>query len=177
MINTRSKLNKGFTIIESLVAITILVTVITGAMTAVQTGISSYTFSKNQIIANYLAQEGFEQLRYIRDTNALNNLPWLTSIAADADDPCYFGETCTVSPLETTEAIRCSAPGSCPVIREDPVNGFHGYNAAWAATPFRREIVLSSINGNEIAATVTIYWTKGSVTREFKVRENIFDWQ
>ena len=58
--------DKGFTIIESLVAISILVVVITGTLTAIQTGLSSYIFSKDQIIAFYLAQEGFEQIRNIR---------------------------------------------------------------------------------------------------------------
>ena len=52
------KTKKGFTIIESLVAISILTLAITGATSAIQAGISSYTFSKDQIIAFYLAQEG-----------------------------------------------------------------------------------------------------------------------
>ena len=59
--------NRGFTIIESLVAIAILIVAITGTMTAVQSGISSYTYSKDQIAAFFLAQEAFEQVRNMRD--------------------------------------------------------------------------------------------------------------
>ena len=76
--------NKGFTIIESLVAIAILATVIIGASAAVSSGLSSYIFSKDQIIAFYLAQEGFEELRNIRDENALMGANWLSGIAETA---------------------------------------------------------------------------------------------
>lgn len=168
---------EGFTIIESLVAITILVVVITGSMAAVQTGISSYTFSKDQITASYLAQEGFEQLRNIRDENAQNGLDWLAGISQISTDPCYFGQACTVSPIETTVTIRCSVPGACAYLRQDPTNGFYGYAPSWVLTPFRREIILSSINSDEISILVTIYWSKGASTREFRVRENILNWQ
>ena len=46
---------KGFTIVESLVAITILILAISGVSSAVRTGISSYTLSRDQVIAFYLA--------------------------------------------------------------------------------------------------------------------------
>lgn len=170
-------MKKGFTIIESLVAIAILVAVVTGAMSAVQTGISSYTYSKDQIIASYLAQEGFEQLKNLRDENALGGTTWLSGITEVEEDPCYFGKACTVSPFETTEAIECSAPNACSYIRQDPVDGIYGYDVSWDLTPFRREIVLTSVNANEISVAVTIYWSKGATSREFRVRENILNWQ
>lgn len=176
-LNKRKGAKSGFTIIESLVAITILVVVVTGAMSAVQTGISSYTFSKDQIIASYLAQEGFEQLRNIRDENWLNSRNWLTGIAEVGGDPCATGKACTVSPFEPTNVFACSSLGSCPYIRQDPVSGVYGYNAAWTVTPFRREITLTPVNADEVSIEVTIYWSKGASTREFNVRENILNWQ
>lgn len=168
---------KGFTIIESLVAISILTFTVMGAMSAVQSGISSYIFSKDQIIAFYLAQEGFEQIRNIRDENGLQNLNWLTGISADSSDPCYFGNACIVSPVETTLATRCPAPGACPLLKQDPTTGFFGYNASWGDTVFRREIEVTSIDTDEVAITVTVNWSKGVVTREFRARENILNWQ
>jgi type II secretory pathway pseudopilin PulG len=167
----------GFTIIESLVAIAILISAIIGATMAVQTGLASYTFSKDQIIAFYLAQEGFEQIRNIRDANQINNRPWLTGLAAVSSDPCYYGQACLVDPTATAIAVRCASPGNCPFLHQDSVNGFYGYTSAWPTTRFRREITLSSVNSEEIAVTVTVNWTKGSATRQFKARENLFNWQ
>src|SRR3989344_1002071 len=121
---------EGFTLIESLVAISILVAVITGTTKAIQTGISSYIFSKDQIIAFYLAQEGFEQLRNIRDENSLNDRNWLSGITQNSSDPCWFGQACSVSPIESSALTRCSGgPGSCPKLRQDSATGFFGYNS------------------------------------------------
>ena len=170
--------NKGFTIVETLVAITILVLVITGVSTAIQTGISSYIFSKDQVIAFYLAQEGFEQLRNIRDENGLRNQDWLTGIAVNVSDPCYFGNACTVDPVTTNLPIRCSGGlGNCPLLRQEVATGFFGYNALWPATLFKREIVLTRINADEILVSVTIDWSKGLATRQFKAKENLLNWQ
>ena len=170
--------NKGFTIIESLVAITILVLAITGVASAIQTGISSYIFSKDQVIAFYLAQEGFEQVRNIRDENGLKNQNWLSSLSANSGDPCFFGNACTVDPVGSTVPTRCDAgPGNCPVLRQNASTGFFGYDPSWPATIFRREIVLTQINADEISVLVTVDWSKGIVNRQFRARENILNWQ
>ncbi|MCF1193536.1 hypothetical protein LRR18_18270, partial [Mangrovimonas sp. AS39] len=94
----------------------------------------------DQIIAFYLAQEGFEQIRNIRDENALKGLNWLSGISANSSDPCWFTNACIVDPILTTVPTRCSAPGSCPVIRQQATTDFFGYDASWTPTIFRREI-------------------------------------
>lgn len=174
MKNKKLNSKKGFTIIESLVAVAILVTAIIGTMSAAQSGLSSYIFSKDQIISFYLAQEGFEQLRNIRDENRLNGRNWLYGVAMSSGDPCYFGSTCTVSPVETSVPTRCN--GTCSKLRQDASTGFFGYNSSWAETNFRREISLNSISATEIGITVTVSWNKGLVTRQFKARENLLNW-
>ena len=166
------KFGAGFTIIESLVAITILILAVTGAASVIQTGISSYIFSKDQIIAFYLAQEGFEQIRNIRDENSINNKDWLTDLTG-----CFSGNACTVSPAESSVVTVCSGAGNCPVLRQNPNTGFFGYDLSWTPTIFKREIVLTQINANETSILVTIDWSKGLVNRQFRARENILDWQ
>ncbi|MDB5266942.1 MAG: seg [Parcubacteria group bacterium] len=174
--------HKGFTLVETLVAISVLVLAITGAFTAAQNGINSSIFSKDQIIAFYLAAEGVEQIRNIRDEDTLTSQNWLTGIAADPSDPCYFGKACTVDTVNTGVnnglAVCPSGPGTCPALKEDPVTGFYGYTSSWPDTTFRREITLTQIvQDHEVAITVTVYWSKGVVNRQFRVRENILNWQ
>lgn len=167
----------GFTIIESLVAIGILVVAISGVMGAIQSSISSYTFSKDQFISFYLAQEAFEQIRNIRDENRLKEANWMMGIAQDVDDPCAFTHACTVEPVISAAPSRCTGgPGNCPYLRQDPVTGLYGYNPSWPATIFRREIQLTPVNENEIAVTVTVNWSKGPVNRQFKARANLLNW-
>ncbi len=171
------KNNYGFTIIESLVAISVIVAAIIGTTSAVQSGISSYIFSKDQITAFYLAQEGFEQIRNMRDENRLKNFGWLTGIAANSSDPCYFGSACVVSPVETTIPSRCAGGiGSCPKLRQNSSTKFFGYDPAWTETIFRREVQLTSVNADEISITVTVNWSKGLINRQFKAKENLLNW-
>lgn len=164
---------------ESLVAITILIFAVTGAASAMQTAISSYIFSKDQIIAFYLAQEGFEQIRNIRDENKLKNQSWLTGLALSSGDPCWFGQACRVDPTDPVnggKAISCGSPGSCPVLKKSST-GFYGYDASWGDTVFKREILLTQISATEVSVEVTVDWSKGLVNRQFKARENLLDWQ
>ena len=167
--------NKGFTIVESLIAITILVLAVTGVTSAIQTSLSSYIFSKNQVIAFYLAQEGFEQIRNLRDENKLKNQPWLTGISANSGDPCYFGNACYFSLALGTPLTSCPG-GTCPVLKQN-ASGYFGYDSAWTDTIFRRTVLLTSTNSDEISVQVTVNWSKGIVNRQFSAREIIFNWR
>ncbi len=180
MIKTNNnQITRGFTLIETLVAIGILVLAVTGAFSAAQMGITTSTYSKNQVIAFYLAQDGVEFIRNLRDNNGLREQAWLTGISSDSSDPCYFNNTCTVDPTAVSpnpNIIRCSGgSGSCPLLKQDS-SGIYGY-VSGTDTIFRREIQLTRINDNEISILVSVIWRKGLVDRTFRVRENIFDWQ
>ncbi len=172
----KKSLHNGFTLIETLVAITILITIITAAFSAAQSGISLSTLSRDQIIAFYLAGEGVEQIRNMRDENGLKKQNWLTGFASTSNDPCYFGKTCTIDAVNN-QVLACSGDfGSCAILKEDSGTGFYGYTASWANTPFRREIQLEQINANEISVTVRMSWSQGLLSRQFQIRENILNW-
>lgn len=168
--------HKGFTLVETLVAVAILVVAVTGALGAAATGISSGTFSKDQTIAFYLAQEGVEQIRNMRDDNGLAGNAWLAGIA-NLGDPCAFGTVCTVDAFHNDLTPCPDGAGSCPLLQEDPVNGFYGYNSNWTNTIYDREITLTSLNDHEVAISVVVKWFKGGSNESFTVRDNIFDWQ
>lgn len=173
-------MNRGYTLIETLVALSILVAVVAGAATAAQTAISASLFSKNQTIAFYLAAEGIEMIRNTRDTNILSGASsWLTGIAELPTDPCYFGKACMVDSTTNT-LIPCSGGfGTCPSLKQQSSTGLYGYSSSsgWVTSTFKRELMLTQVNADEVTITVIVYWRKGPVLRQFKVRENIFKWQ
>ena len=57
----------GFSLVETLVAITILLIVITGPLTLVSNSARSTNFANDQVMANFLAQEGLELAQAARD--------------------------------------------------------------------------------------------------------------
>lgn len=178
------KHNSGFTIIETLVAIGILVSIIAGAMSAVQTVLSSYIGVKYEVIATYLAQEGIEQIRNIRDENRLNGRSsWLTGIAENVGDPCTFAKVCEVSPVEPPYLRLCGDNlTDCDFLKQSPPGLhqeiFYGYNAAWTTvSPFKRSVKLTSISASEVVVTVTVSWKQGNSSRQIVLSENFMDWE
>lgn len=178
-------MKKGFTIIETLVALTILIVGVTGAFTAASQAISNSTFAKDQVIAFYLAEEGVEMIKNVRDTNALQGNQWLHGVSENPNDPCFFsqnssdpGKSC-YKDVTMDAFLTCSDVGACPVLNQNSVSGmyyYHDINTTLTPTPFTREIHLARVSNTEVAVTVTITWQKGVVSRQFRARENIYDW-
>lgn len=75
----------GFTLVETLVAISILVVVVIGPLTIAQKGIQNARFATEQITAVYLAQEAIEAVRQLRDDRALE--VFADTTARDPDNP------------------------------------------------------------------------------------------
>jgi prepilin-type N-terminal cleavage/methylation domain-containing protein len=194
--NKTSSQQKGFTLVESLVAIAILVLVITGAFSAAQTGISSSTISKEQIVAFYLAQEQIEAIRNIRDENSINGIYWLAGIdtpsnGCNTPNGCYVDVACWFwrnhggcqNGLNVINACSSGSGNNCPVLSQNISTKAYKYMPAgtsgWVQTNFRPKVEIQNTGGaaNALTVLVTVTWTKGNITRDFKIRENIFDWQ
>ncbi len=185
MSNNLKKKNYGFTLVETLVAISILSLSILASFTAVQGGLQSSTFAKDQITAFFLVQEAMEFIKNVRDENALNSLDgspvtWLTGMAELAGDPCYFGKTCIIdSPLKTLSNPAPCGPafGSCQNIRQDPVTGLFGYTGSWTETRFKREIQFQNIASDEVRVIISISWVSRGTTKSFQISQLLFDRQ
>lgn len=70
------KLSLGFALIQTIIAIVILATALSGAVVLMGTVITETAFNKNRIVALYLAQECLELARNARDSAWKQNLPW-----------------------------------------------------------------------------------------------------
>ena len=82
----------GFSIVESLVAISILLLAIAAPMTMAQNGLTLARNSVSQTTAFYLGQEAVEYIRYIRDSNILDEKSWIHGLSQCIDK----GKPCTI---------------------------------------------------------------------------------
>lgn len=183
----------GFTLVETLVAVSILSLSILAGFTAVQNSLKSSVTAKNQMIAFYLTQDAMEYIKNRRDENGLNYIntvspspnTWLDGIVTVSggvgSGPCGAGKTCRIDSGANTVTDCATDGANCRNLLQDMVfnsstKGLYGYTNGWTDTGFRRSISIQSIVANEeVRITITIYWTQGGTSKTFQISQSLFN--
>lgn len=167
----------GFTIIETLVAITVLMIAIAGPLVVASKGLFGAVASKNQMIASHLAQESMEVVKNIRDNNIEGGGGWLDGLSS-----CTPLQHCDASAIDgsgTSPSIvsTCAGGGGCQIYK-----GTTGYshNTGALGSPFTRYFYLHSVSGNgvcvsteECGVTVVVDWNEGAVPYNVVLRSQL----
>lgn len=146
---------KGFTIIETLVAITILMISIAGPLTIAQKSLMAAIYAKDQVTASFLAQQKIEEIKNRRDTYFLVNGNdtqfdnWIRSEQTDHCDPN----------LTTCGAITFGA-----TITDTQVDKFTITHSVAKTNP-----------GVESTVTVTVTWRNGTVVNNITLKDHLFN--
>lgn len=194
----------GFTLLETMVAVSLLMLSIVGPLTIAQKSVKASTYTKNRTTAYYLAQDAIEYLRNIRDTNSLRGYDWnrlllaySPCISSVADARCFFEtfispETVVMSPGTSPQTgnfiIRPCVAGSCPNLTYYAPFGYFGYlplsTSGVVESQYRREITVIPVNtsseGNrELLIRVDVIWNEGILGGEKKISlyDEVYDWQ
>ena len=182
---------RGFSLIETLVAVVILVSAIVGPLTLAQRSIRSAVYARDQVTASFLAEEAIEYIRMMRDGNELRRRSnWLFGLSGDC-----LEQLCQINTIEdrddaVSQCSRREGPlyGSfCEPLAFQTETGKYGYKPQnsndWEDTKFVREVRIDTIpNGDrtsddEAKVEVKVLWKTGDLPlRTVTVREYIYDW-
>lgn len=175
------KKKNGFTIVETLVSLSIFSISVIALVVVSAKGISDSSISKNRLTATYLAQEGLELMRNKRDTAIIADSAngWINFQSSTQECSPSLGG-CDIDPIN--EAIYKCSTGSC-IIQSDSVTGYYGHGSTNGVNSiFKRVITLEEpttwgSNPNEYQMIVTVTWTQGVSPQSVKLVENIYNWQ
>lgn len=165
----------GFTLVETLVAIVVLLLAIVGPYQIATRSLFAAGLARDQITAYYLAQEPIEYLRNLRDRNGLlANGAWLNGLS-----DCISPNKCYIDTFN--ESTDVCGDGLCATpLSYFPTPGVYAYAGVGTQqqSQFTRVTQMTQINGNiEYAIAVTVSWSRGGINRTFTIREHIFNWQ
>ena len=164
---------KGFTIIEILVAFTIITIGLLGVVSLVVQNLQVQNVNRNYVVAAMLAQEGIELVRNQRDLN------WLTSgndwdedindfdtdgtYAIDHDDTPPFNDA---PDLVSDNGAQLSIDG----------NNYYVHGAG-NATPFYRLISVALIGVDELKVIAHVQWQERNRTHNYKTEVHLYNWR
>src|SRR3990172_1148250 len=165
------KPSRGFTLIETLVALSIFSTSIVVLIYLTSSGVANTNTAKNKFIASYLAQEGVEMARNIRDTAFLSGADW--EIFSGKLAACAPANGCTIEPATLT-VPPCLDLG-CPVINYD-ASGFYNYLTGTPSIFTRTIIATDTGSSYETNVSSVVSWLQGAKMHSVAFSENLLDW-
>jgi prepilin-type N-terminal cleavage/methylation domain-containing protein len=181
----------GFSLVETLVAISILLIVIVGPMSISMRSAKSSSFASEQIQAFFLAQEGLELAQKVRDDILLNYInfggtnatPWAqfsNTLGTYAD--CFNSNGCGLQWHTSTAGalavpVSCATVSNCLLHRSTAGRAWftHTSGGANVATPFTRRIYFTTgTTGDEVQVRSVVTWRTGSIVAEQRVEVDTY---
>jgi len=171
----------GFSLVETLVAISILLVVIVGPMSISSSAAKSTSFASEQVIAFFLAQEGAEMAQKARDDLLLRSFidpsdpsyeptPWADFVdtSGGAYDECFTATGCGLE-LNTDADGTLKTPilctgSSCELYFNENADRsrYTHVSAGATSTPFTRIIFMTENDNREVEVISRVYWRTGS---------------
>ncbi|MFA6355035.1 MAG: prepilin-type N-terminal cleavage/methylation domain-containing protein [Candidatus Paceibacterota bacterium] len=184
MILNNQQKNRGFTIVEAMVAILILTISVSAMLGITASSAASARYANNEITANYLLQEAVDSIRNSRDTLAFQMKDtgggWDKFLLryGSPSDKCFSTDNGCILIMEEfdpadiggSDIEECDSDTGCPYLdynEDDRV--FYNYSPELNTppnSPFKRTVNMENINEDEVKITANIKWLNGDETIE-----------
>lgn len=161
--------NAGFTLLETIVAVGLIVTGLISSLALINTSLIYVSNIQDRLVAANLVMEGIEVIRNIRDNNWVNPLAsgiWNTGIESGTYQVAY--NSLQTAPYGSGNPLFLNS------------NGFYVYDRGGSLapfTPFIRKIEIRGITTDEMRVISTVSWQRRGKIYEIKAEEHLFNWK
>ena len=180
---------RGFTLIEALVAVAILALAVAGPLYAANRALVAAGIARDRLTASYLAQEGIEYVRMMRDNEYLatraTRTAWDNFLAQDSIGKCVTSTIgvapfCTLDPWDNS-ILGCSGGRTtCSPLRIIPQNQVDRYKqdlTGGTATIFTRTIQAKVITDTDEQIVSKVSWQNHGTTYDVSIIDHLTPWQ
>jgi prepilin-type N-terminal cleavage/methylation domain-containing protein len=170
----------AFTLIETLIAITIITIAIVGPMTAASRAIVAAQTARDQLTASYLAQEGVEYVRAVRDDAYLTRYLLGDTTGAWSDFTTSGALSNCVSGVCALGALHSESPGGTNAVTpcSDNECSAEPILLGGTGTAFTRTIQLElDVSGNDAAVTSQVSWNFHGAPYTVTITNHLTPWQ
>ena len=140
----------GFTLVESMVAVTILTIAVAGPLLTASRAIVAAKIARDQLTASYLAQKGVEYVRSVRDDH------YLAAYQTGGSD---------VSGAAWSSFLSvCTGGGCIPGLEETFPN-------------FSRSVQVTPVSGTDVSVASQVSWSYHGTPYSVTVTDHLTPWQ
>lgn len=187
MINKKTRKNKGFTIIETLIAVLIMTISITSLMTVVTSSLFAAKYTRDKVTATYLLQETVDYIRNDRDTSVFLQRETTTDDAWNSFKQKYANctEFSTYSCyIDVVSSAGIKTLSSCNLnntdcnlyYNKDATGAFYNYNNDGEKSNYKRRIVVKTPNPDEMDVEVIVSWMNGGLPKSMSLKTSLLNW-
>lgn len=178
---------KGFTLIETMVAIAILTLAVAGPLYTASRAIVAAQNARDQLTASYLAQEGIEYVRALRDkaflavhsADATRAWPDFLSATTQCDATTNAIQACTLDPMTGLSILSCTVGSTCaPLYRR--LDGLYTQQSGggdYTRTAFTRTIQVVNVSAIDERIISTVSWSSHGTPYTVKIYDHLTPWQ
>lgn len=158
------KISAGYLLIESIIAITILIIGFLSMLSLLSNSVSLSRVVSDQFVANYLAMEGIEIVENIISGNIIQGNPWNQGLETPGDYQVNYN------------SVELNSYNNSFILFDND-SKLYNYDKG-KETPFKRKITISYPNIYEIKVNSIVSWSgRKGINSEINLENHFFDWK